>query len=285
LRKIPCESQAGSGRIRASTDFEVVLVTMNVLREPLDIIKFVGIEHEQILVSLANGSDELKVISHLQGLYCAAMSNVTVGENEFVICQLLTFTHYHFLYGLACHMRCHLSEAFASARAAVDAALIAAQIIHDRASQIAYAQRTKPFDKLNRHYKNLIKDNKPLPHRLIPELIKLHDKFSSFASHADIASFVHRVKRVDGDASTMAVQYFQFATNKAERQIHGLTLLHTFVMVLDVFSSFLVDEAKIVPALWRDELYGLGGRIERRSDELKKHVPADGVTGMQGAST
>jgi len=45
----------------------------------------------------------------------------------------------------------------------------------------------------------------------------------------------------------MAVQYFQFAKNKAERQIHGLTLLHTFVMVLDVFANFLVEEAKSVP--------------------------------------
>src|SRR5258708_9852213 len=91
-------------------------MTAHILREPIDIIKFVGIEHEQILVSLANGSEEMKIIGHLQGLYRAPMSNATVGENEFVVFQLLTFTHYHFLYALACHMRCHLSEAFASAR-------------------------------------------------------------------------------------------------------------------------------------------------------------------------
>jgi hypothetical protein len=249
--------------------FEAITMTAHILREPIDIIKFVGIEHEQILVSLANGSDELKIISHLQGLYRAPMSNITVDENEFVLFQLLIFIHYHFLYALACHMRCHLSEAFASARAAVDAALIAAQIIHDRASQVAYAQRTKPFDKLNRHYKNLIRDNKPLPHALIPELIKLHDSFSSFASHADIASFVHRIEKVEGDTPIMAVQYFQFASNKAERKIHGLTLLHTFVMVLDVFANFLVDEAKSVPGQWHDELHGLGGKIERQMDEQK----------------
>jgi hypothetical protein len=256
-------------------------VTALIVREPLDIIQFVGMENEQILVSLANNNDELKLLNHFQGLYRAAMSNVSVGENEFVIFQLLTFTHYHLLYGFACHMRCHLSEAFASARAAIDAALIAAQIIHDRASQVAYAQRTKPFDKLIRHYKNLIQANKPLPHKLVPELIELHDSFSSFASHADIASFVHRVKRVDGETPTISVQYLQFATNKAERQIHVLTLLHTFVMVVDVFADFLVDEAKIVPAPWREELHGLGGKIERRHDELKKQVPVDGVTGAQ----
>jgi hypothetical protein len=254
-------------------------MTSQVLRQPIDIIKFIGIEHEQVLVSLANGSEEIGLIGHLQGLYSAPMSNISVGENEFVLFQLLTFTHYHFLYALACHMRCHLSESFASARAAIDAALIAAQIIDDRASQVAYAQRTKPFDKLNRHYKNLIRDKKPLPHALVPDLIALHDKLSSFASHADVASFVHRVKRVEGEPLTMAVQYFQFATNKAERQIHGLALLHTFVMVLDVFADFLVREVKVVPSEWRDELHGLGGKIERRRDELGPQVPADGVTG------
>jgi len=77
----------------------------------------------------------------------------------------------------------------------------------------------------------------------------------------------------------MAVQYFQFAKNKAERQIHGLTLLHTFVMVLDVFANFLVEEAKSIPGQWRDELHGLGRKIERQMEELKKQVPVDAVTG------
>ncbi|WP_315762027.1 hypothetical protein [Bradyrhizobium sp. SZCCHNS2005] len=252
-----------------------------IYREPIDILKFIAMEHEQVLVSFANGSDDLKLINHLQGLYAAPMTNATVDENDYVVVQLLTFTHYHFLYALASHMRCHLSEAFASARAAIDAALIAAQIIHDRESQVAYLNRTKPFDKLNRHYKNLIRDNRPLPHALVPQLIKHHDAFSSFAIHADVNSFVHRVTKVGGAEPMMAVQYFQFAKNAAERRIHCLTLLHTFVMVLDVFADFLVDEVKLVPAQWRDELHGLGGKIERLNDELKKQIPAEGVTGTQ----
>jgi len=85
---------------------------------------------------------------------------MTVHENEVVIFQLLTVTHYHFLFSTACLMRCHLSEAFASARVAIDAALIAAQIIYDRASQTAYAKREKPFDSFARYLGNLIKDKK-----------------------------------------------------------------------------------------------------------------------------
>jgi hypothetical protein len=282
-----CARQPARAPVRAwlKPQSRRLILTSTTLREPIDLVKFLGIENEQVLVSFANNADELRIINHIHGLYRAAMSNVTIDENEFVIFQLLTFSHYHFLYGMACHMRCHLSEAFASARAAVDASLIAAQIIHDRVSQVAYAKREKPFDKLNRYLQNLIRDEKPLPHPLVPELIKLHDTFSTFASHADISSFVHRVKRVEGDPPTLAVQYFQFATKKAERQIYGLSLLHTFVMVLDVFAAFLIEEAKIVPKEWRTELHGLGGKIERQTADLKKQIADEATTGAQEAAS
>jgi hypothetical protein len=250
-------------------------MTDGIETKPIDIIRFVGIEYEQFLISLANNPDDIKVINHIQGLYNAATADMTVDENEFVLFQLLTFTHYHFLFATSCIMRCHLSEAFASVRVAIDAALIAAQIIHDRASQVAYAKREKPFDKLMRHYKNLLRNKKPLPHPLVPELIKLHDSFSSFASHADIASFVHRVKSTVTDGrKLMVVEYFQFARNKDEKKIHTLTVFHTFVMILDVFSDFLVQEQKAVPVEWQNELRGLGAMLERRHTDLKAKVAA-----------
>jgi hypothetical protein len=246
---------------------------MAVTTSPIDLLRFVSIENEQFLISLANNRDELAFISRLQGLYDAAMSNMTVRENDMVIFQLLTFTHYHFLFSTACLMRCHLSEAFASARAAIDAALIVTQIIHDRASQMAYVKREKPFDKLGRHYRNLIKEKKDLPHRLVPELLKLHDRFSTFASHADVDSFVHRIE-VAGETGKpqINIQYFQFSRDEAERKIHALTLFHTFVMILDVFSDFLVTELKVVPQRWKAELHGLGQTMERHHVQLKEKL-------------
>jgi hypothetical protein len=250
-------------------------MTDGIETKPIDIIRFVGIEHEQFLISLANNPDDNNVINHIQGLYNAATADMTVDENEFVVFQLLTFTHYHFLFATSCIMRCHLSEAFASVHVAIDAALIAAQIIHDRASQVAYAKREKPFNKLMRHYKNLIRHKKPLPHPLLEVLIKLHDAFSTFASHADIASFVHRVKSTETDGrKVMAVEYFQFARNKDEKRIHTLTLFHTFIMILDVFSDFLVQEQNAVPVELQNELRGLGAILERRLTELQAKVAA-----------
>ena len=234
---------------------------------PLDVIKFASIEHEQFLVSLANDKEELALHSHVQGLYAAALNHTEIGVNEMVILQLLVFIHYHFLFSTSCMMRRHLSEAYASTRAAIDAALIAAVIIDDRSKQVEYATKKYPFDgQLNRHLKNLIKDNKPLPHRLVPTLLDSYGKFSMFASHADIGSFVHRVtiNKTDSQQDLIFMEYFQFAKNKTERKIHNLTLLHTYVMLLDIFAPFFVAKEKLLPEVWFTEMQELGAHIERQ---------------------
>jgi hypothetical protein len=253
--------------------------TEGITRAPPDLFHFMSMEEHQVLVSLANMKEELPVLRQLEELYSAALSAKVVREDEFVIFQLLTFSNYHFLFMMACQLRCHLSEAFASARAAIDAALIAAHIINDRASQVAYAKREKPFDNFARYLGNLIKDGKPLPHPLIPVLIKQQKTISTFAAHADVGSFVHRLKRTTGNDGQrmLAVEYFQFSRSEEERKIHTFSLLHTFVMVLDVFADFLETEQRAVPAQWKEQLHQLGGRIEDRvrqlQDAVRKAVP------------
>jgi hypothetical protein len=126
----------------------------------LDLFRFITIENEQLLVWLAENRDEFEILNDLQRLYLSVTSNLPAGEDDTVILHLLTFVHYHLLFSSACLMRCHLSEAFSSARAAIDGAFVAAQIIYDRAAQVAYVKRTKPFDKLTHHLKNLVRDQK-----------------------------------------------------------------------------------------------------------------------------
>lgn len=242
---------------------------------PLDIIKFASIENEQLLVSLANNKEELALISHIQGLYEAALEHEEIGVNEVVIFQLLVFIHYHFLFSNMCLMRCHLSEAFASTRAAIDAALIAAVIINDRSK---YATQKFPFDgQLNRYFGNLCKDGKSLPHPLVPALLELHKKFSMFASHADIGSFVHRasIDKKTPEQDLIFIEYFQFARNKTERKIHSLTLLHIYVMLLDIFSVFFVTEKELLSIEWRNEISNLGAHIERQAEALREQINSE----------
>jgi hypothetical protein len=264
-------------RARPAGEISGKIMPHTVVRKPLDLLKFVAVENEQFMISLVKDREAFRAVSHIQGLYDAACSNRATGENDIVVFQLLSFTHYHFLFSATCLMRCHLSEAFTSARVAIDAALIAAQIIHDRASQVAYTKREKPFDNFARYLGNLIRDGKPLPHPLVPTLRDLYKTISTFAGHADVGSFVHRVKLTDdGDQRMLSVEYFQFAHNDTERKIHALTICHTFVMILDVFSDFLVSAQQDVPKEWQDELHGLGQTIERLHDELKAKLPPEG---------
>jgi hypothetical protein len=247
-----------------------------VIQGPIDLLHFVSIEHEQFLISMVKCRQEIDAHSHLQGLFQAALSKTEVAEDDMVLIQLLAFIHYHFVYSHACLFRCHLSEAFASARSAIDAALIGAFIIKDRSLQVKYLKREAPFDNLARHLGNMARDKKPMPHHLIPALRDIHGKLSRFAGHADIESFMHRVEITEKDAKPFVLlQYFQFARDEAQRKLHFVQLSLAFVIVLDVFSDCLVDQLKTVPKQWQDELRGVGNALEKAGDQLKKHLPAD----------
>lgn len=241
-----------------------------------NLLSFVSGENEQFLISLANDTNEMAFVGRLQALYETALPDVEVPEDDMPIFQLLTFTHYYFLTATAMLMRCHLSEAFGCARIAIDATLIGAHLISDRKAHVAYTKREKPFDNFARYLGNLIKDGKPLPHPLVPELVRLQKTLSTFTSHADIGSFVHRVtvSREEG-ANQIRVQYFQSSKTPAERRIHALTLFHIFVMVLDVFSEFLALEHKIVRAEWQFELNRVGVALEREVAALRATLPQD----------
>jgi hypothetical protein len=247
--------------------------TEKVYDTPPDILAFISMEHEQVLRTLRIDPEDMHFVDHFQGLYAAAMSRVRPKRHaDLIVFQLLTFTHYHFLFSVACFMRCHLAEAFHSVRCAIDGAFVAAYIIHDRASQAAYMERKKPFDKLLRHYRNLARDRPDkLPHHFIPDLIQRHDLCSQYASHADADVFAHRSRLVteDGNPDAYAtVEYFQFARDKTERRMQFLWLLNTFAIVLSTFESFLHNEQKVVPAAWVSELQGLGAKTELVRDQL-----------------
>jgi len=50
---------------------------------------------------------------------------------------------------------------------------------------------------------------------------------------------------------------------------HLLGLLKIFLVILDVFSAFVVDEQKTLPEVWRTELQHLGGEIEQRQAQMR----------------
>jgi len=248
---------------------------ISIVKEALDLIKFNAMDCENFNISLINDREIFEFHSRIQGLYAAALSNANIKDEDAIIYNLLFHIHYHYLFATSCMMKCHHSEGFASARSAIDAALIAAHIISDRSSQEAYIARKKPFDQLNRHYKDLIKKNKPIPHAFIPTLIQLHSNISSIAVHADIGTFAHRVRFHSSEniPRSMSMSYSQAPIEQSERVHHHLTLHHIFVMNLDIFSEFLINQSQHLTKEWRINLVNtgidIGEKIAILSEELK----------------
>lgn len=227
---------------------------------PPNFLEFIGTESQQIMTALVNCREEFDAFSHLDHLYRAPLAHREVSERNMILHQLLIFTHYHLYFSVSCFMRCHLSEAFSSVRVAIDAALVAHTIISDRSSQEAYFNRSKPYDKLVRHYRNMIRDGKSRS-KLVPFLIDRHDFCSQYASHADLSVFVHRASIV---RDMLFVEYFQFPRDPSEMSQIMYSLIRDFTVVLDIFSPYLVDEIKIVTNDWRDALHQLGAMLENR---------------------
>ena len=210
----------------------------NVFPGPPDLLQFASTEHQQFFTNLVNCHEEIGILAALHALYEAALSNRTIGPGDAIILHLLIFVHYHFLFSSMTYMRAHSAEAFSSTRVAIDATLIATHIIQDRASQADYYNRKPPFLQMVRHYKNRIKDNKSLPHRLIPNLLQRYDLCSTYASHADVNSFAHRTTITRGPDPMLSFGYFQYPTDPMKHRRHFLFLLHSYVICLDLFSDF-----------------------------------------------
>ncbi|OFW87823.1 MAG: hypothetical protein A3J37_03855 [Alphaproteobacteria bacterium RIFCSPHIGHO2_12_FULL_45_9] len=240
---------------------------------PIDIIDFTSDEQKNFMISFAKLREEIDILSHIQGLYNASMGFKELGADEVIIFQLLHFTHYQFLYATSAFLRCHLNESFMAARAAIDSALNASWIINDKSTKQAYLDRGSPFKEMIRHYRNIIKDNKPLPHIYIPYLLDMHQKFSTL-SHADISSFVHRFDTNKDNINPMLYfQYFQITENPSVQKIYFLNLLKSFVIILEIFADFLIHDQKIVSIDWKNELQNLGFFIEKKSRELQNNFP------------
>jgi len=82
-------------RARPAGEISGKIMPHTVVRKPLDLLKFVAVENEQFMISLVKDREAFRAVSHIQGLYDAACSNRATGENDMVVFQLLSFTHYH----------------------------------------------------------------------------------------------------------------------------------------------------------------------------------------------
>lgn len=239
----------------------------------LNLLEFLGAEHTNFLISFNAFRQEFSAFSHIDTLYQVGVRTAEVPPSSMVTMQLLIFCHYHLYFSTTTLMRCHLSDAFASLRVAIEASLHAYRIIAGDGTVEQYVNRDKTFlYSVNRIRKAREKDPEFLP--LAGHLLKIHEACSQYGSHADFDAFTHRLQMVRARVPMMQVHYFQKPERTADFQFYMVTLLHTFVVILNVFEGFLKNEMKTVDDAWSGELREIGETLERWRRQLNTSYKA-----------
>lgn len=234
----------------------------------LNLLSFLGHEHTNFLVSFNALRQEFALFAHLDLLYQAGIRGDPVPPSNWVQMQLLLFCHYHLYYATSTLLRCHLSDAFASLRTAIDASLHAYRIIEGHGTPEQYINRDKTFiHSANYVRRKREKDASVMP--LAEHLLKIHEACSRFASHADFDAFGHRLELVRKGTPMLKVHYFQHPKDVPEFQFYAVTMLHTFVVILNVFEKVLVD-LKRVDQSWSKKLRAIGTRLEEWRKQLRE---------------
>lgn len=216
---------------------------------PPNLLEYVATEEHQFLVSLVRCKQEFDLFNHLDYAYRLAFNKKCDDfpvHGVVVLDQLYPLTHHCLLFSFSTMMRCHLAESYSCMRVAIDAALVAHYVIRNPDSCIDYMNRKKPFDKLTRYYKNLIKNQAPSVHDSLPFLIDKIDQISQYMSHADFSCLIHRFE-ADEDGTNRRFNYFQFNYEDIDaNRFYYLIIIEVFSHILLIFKDFVQDEIRIV---------------------------------------
>jgi hypothetical protein len=214
------------------------------------------------------------MLSHLDAAFSKAIAPIDVPEREQLVPGLLLFVHFHLYISMASIARGHLSECFASTRKAIDATLSAYELILDPSAAALYEKRDRRFLFIKNYVaKSRAKDATRYP--LAADLLRLHDVYSEYGSHADLSSFVHRIEvRDTGEPGkrTFLFQYFQLPNELAECRLHFLGVLHAYYQMLVVFEPLVSRAASALPSDWLPELHRLGAAIWDRLDNARRQM-------------
>lgn len=233
-------------------------------------LEYLGAEQTNLHVSMHNLHTEFNIFTHIDWLYHGIIRRAKVPEDEMLVMQLFLFCHYHLYHTGATLLRCHLGDAMASARKAIDASLIARRIADDPNSQQQYIDGHGSFKMITKHFRTeLYKGRYNSEKWYLDALLSLHNNFSRGGSHADLAGFAHRLEWDRNDGSEAMLHYFQKPPTISEFALYFLALSKTFLLILNLFEDYFVDQKQFVAGPWKHEIRRIGTVIEKRMAELK----------------
>ena len=173
---------------------------------------FVGIEEENVLMSIANLGEDYFLIHNLDILYMSCCDLKIDNENLKIPAFLYLITHSEFYFGMISFLRLHQSKAFCSLRTALDSAFTAYYLLKNPEKTSVYLSKINgaknpEWNKIFRNIKNTIK-NKIDYFPLAKGLPQIHE-FCSIYAHSDALGILHRYN-IDKEKSRLEAKYFDY---------------------------------------------------------------------------
>jgi hypothetical protein len=124
----------------------------------------------------------------------------------------------------------------ASTRKAIDSTLSAYRLHVEPGTLPEYLEAKYSYRFIKKTIEKARK-NDETAYPLAPPLLDLHGTCSTYGSHADIASFVHRVKVVPRDTGSASIEHlmFQYPEDPEEFRYYLASTLSAYSLMLGVF--------------------------------------------------
>jgi hypothetical protein len=204
-----------------------------------NLLEFISKEENNLLTSMVKCHDDVAQFAKVDGHFQAIVKHLDVpadDEHGRTMLALYLFTHYHLYLSFVTLMRCHLSDSLASTRKAIDATLSAYRLCVEPQTLEQYLNAEGAYLRITRTMERARSaDANAYP--LAPPLLHLHGVCSQFGSHADVSSFVHRIKvvPVSSDKATIEHLLFQYPEDPAEFRYYFASTLSAYMLMLEVF--------------------------------------------------
>jgi len=208
----------------------------------IDFFSYLGDEEENLLKSIFNFNKEIGLLKLLDDCFQIQFGRFSADQNkldEVLVATLFMHVHSHYYICFSQFLRCHLSMAYCVLRIAIDACLAAYHIIKKPEDAEKYIEQNRFFLFIKRNIEKALRKNPDTYPKAI-NLINLHDICSSFGSHADVTTLVHRLDLSNRDKISLG--YFQFPGEEKEFGKHFLTLLKGYLIIFEIFSDYVEDK-------------------------------------------
>lgn len=221
---------------------------------PPNIFEYMDTEAENVKISANLHEAVLKEHTVVDRFIRACINGLHIDNTPAnIVAQLYHFVHVQYLAALSNLLRLHLSESMGNTRKAVDATLTAYELILFPEKLPMYLAREWHFQTIKSRIERARKGN-PTKYPLAAGLLELHDMGSQYGAHADVSSFIHRMKRrphEDGRGIIQNFAYFQLPESQDQGDSHYVNLFHNFLAMTRVFDPFTEKYAPINFEVWR----------------------------------